>query len=235
MTFSALCWGLNSKLDHDNLESILSCGKPHILRLNTWAFNASPSSSYRHTFSRLKPQFFVTIDVIFRGISNSDHPLWLHTHSSGKQTQTVVTWAKAAINNCPPALFGDIERSPATSTFLTYLLSVHKYPGSLVPYALPVNLSKSWTEITLIASLLTQHNKRHYNRPPCPASSVKANLSSSRMFSQSWFWWTLYKRPVTEAEAAVTWFCLGTTFNFFLHNLERRKCCHVPEALSQRE
>lgn len=46
----------------------------------------------------------------------------------------------------------------------------HKYPGSLVPYAQSVYLSESWAEITLIASHLTQHNKRHYNTPPCPAS-----------------------------------------------------------------
>lgn len=109
--------------------------------------------------------------------------------------------AKAAINNCQLALFGDTEGSPVMSTFLTYLFSVHKYPGSLVSYTLPVNLSKSWREIILIASQLPQHNKGRDNSPPCPASSVKANLSSSRMFSQSWFWWT-----VTFRSHTVTWF-----------------------------
>lgn len=108
-------------------------------------------------------------------------------------------WEKAAINNCQPALCGGKERSPATSTFPAYLFRVHKYPWSLVPNALPVILSKSWTEITLIASRLTQHNKRLHKSLPCPASSAKTNLSSSGMFSQSWFWWTVTFRRSTLA------------------------------------
>lgn len=148
--------------------------------------------------------FFVAIDLIL-GDFQTVAILYGSTHiPSVNKHKLWWPWAKAAINNCQPVLFGDIERSPATSTFLTYLFSIHKYPGSLVPYALPVNLSKSWTEITLIASQLTQHNKRRHNSPPCPASSVKANLNSSGMFSRGRLWWT-----VTFRSSAVTWFWIN--------------------------
>lgn len=123
--------------------------------------------------------------------------LYDSTHIPSVNRQTVVTLGKAAINYCQLSLFGDTERSPAMSAFLTYLFSVHKYPGSFVSYALLVNLSESWREITLIASQLTQHNEGHDNSPPCPVSSVKANLSSSRMFSQRQFWWTVTFRSST--------------------------------------
>lgn len=96
--------------------------------------------------------------------------------------------------------------------------------------ALSLNLSKSRTEKILIASQLTQHNKRHYNAPPCPASSVKANLGSSRMFSQSSFWWTVTFG--SSAVVACSWNNFLTVF--FLHNLEWRKFSYVPEALSQK-
>lgn len=86
------------------------------------------------------------------------------THSSRNQTQTAVTWAKTSINNCQRALFGDIERSPATSTFLTYLCSVHKYPRSLVPYAPSVYLHKSL--VRNHSDCIWAHNKRLRNNPP---------------------------------------------------------------------
>lgn len=55
---------------------------------------------------------------------------------------------------------------------------MHKYPGCLGPSALPVHQPKGWTEITLIASQLNQHNKRHNNGPPCPCviSESKSDL-----------------------------------------------------------
>lgn len=64
------------------------------------------------------------------------------------------------------------------STFLKYLFGTHKYPGYLGPSVLPVNQPQGWAEITLIASRLNQHNKRHNNGPPCPCviSESKSDL-----------------------------------------------------------